>query len=272
MQRLLGHIIHKSPHPEGDAIVLEHHGTRYLHIGSDAIQSAMDLLKPDYLKLTYTQHMMGVFLFIPPPKHCLLFGLGGGALAKYLLAQYQDVKIDAIEIRQDIINIAHSHFFVPHDKRLAIQNTDAHIFALTSAKQGRTKYDLILVDAYDQHGMVASTQQTIFLECCAQLLQPEGCLVLNTWARTSQQLKDLLAQLAEVFDQPPLCLPVPEKGNIIVFISHKSISPQMLKQHKKKAKLLEQQFDLPFSRYLKDLIKHNSKSWLHNFLSNKLFN
>ena len=78
MNSIPGNIICKSTHPDGDLLVVERDSARYLYLGSDALQSAMDLKNPNYLKLTYTQAMMAFLFFTPSPQRALLIGLGGG--------------------------------------------------------------------------------------------------------------------------------------------------------------------------------------------------
>ena len=94
MALLRGNIIFKANHPDGDILVVEHLGKRFLYLGSDAIQSAMDLHSPNQLQLTYTQSMMAFLLFSQLPEHCLLIGLGGGSLAKALHKQFPHTKIE----------------------------------------------------------------------------------------------------------------------------------------------------------------------------------
>jgi len=262
-----GNIIYKSKHPDGDAIIAEHDSTRYLYLGSGTIQSAMNLQKPNELKLTYTQSMMGFLLLTSPPKRCLSLGLGGGALVKYLLTHQAAIHIDTVEIRQDIIDLAHSHFFVPRDNRLNIYANDAHQFIQQKANNNEEGYDVIFVDAYDQHGLASSIERNTFFDNCLQLLNPNGVLALNMWASSSHQLKHYIEQLHLSSDSQPLCLPVAERGNVIVFVSKKILTTQGLKHLKKHAIQLEKQFNLPFTGFLRDLIKHNNHNWLQ-----RLFN
>src|SRR5262245_31692994 len=51
---------------------------RFLHFDLDAVQSAMDLQRPDRLCLSYTRKMMAFLLFNRAPRRILLLGLGGG--------------------------------------------------------------------------------------------------------------------------------------------------------------------------------------------------
>ena len=58
--------------------VTEERGMRVLHLGSQAIQSAMRLSRPWDLELAYTRAMMGFLMFNSTPQDVLMIGLGGG--------------------------------------------------------------------------------------------------------------------------------------------------------------------------------------------------
>jgi spermidine synthase len=47
--------------------ISEESGVRYLHFGSDWVQGAMRLRKPNALELTYTREMMAGLLFREAP-------------------------------------------------------------------------------------------------------------------------------------------------------------------------------------------------------------
>jgi spermidine synthase len=64
--------------------VSEEDGVRSLHLGGDAIQSAIRLDRPDELALDYTRAMMAFLLFQPSPREVLMIGLGGGSMARYI--------------------------------------------------------------------------------------------------------------------------------------------------------------------------------------------
>src|SRR3989338_4278117 len=66
-----------------DLVVSEERGVRHLHVGGEAIQSAMRLEDPFALELDYTRCMMAFLLFHPVPRRALMIGLGGGSLAKF---------------------------------------------------------------------------------------------------------------------------------------------------------------------------------------------
>ena len=65
-------------------VISEERGVRHLHVGGEAIQSAMRLEDPWALELDYTRCMMAFRLFHAEPRRALMIGLGGGSLAKFV--------------------------------------------------------------------------------------------------------------------------------------------------------------------------------------------
>ncbi len=61
-------------------------GVRYLHFGTEWVQGAMRLRKPDAIELEYAQQMMAWLLFLSPSApdfHVAQLGLGAAALTKF---------------------------------------------------------------------------------------------------------------------------------------------------------------------------------------------
>jgi len=63
--------VRKPAEDEETAYVSERFGVRTLHIGSDTVQSAMRIARPNDLELAYTRSMMAFLLFVPAPKRAL---------------------------------------------------------------------------------------------------------------------------------------------------------------------------------------------------------
>ena len=64
--------------------VSEQSGVRYLHFGSEWVQGAMRISKPNALELAYTRDFMLALLLRPEAKRFLLIGLGAGSIAKFI--------------------------------------------------------------------------------------------------------------------------------------------------------------------------------------------
>ena len=81
-------------------------GVRYLHCGSDWIQGAMRIRKPNALELAYTREMMAGLLLRDGlaedagqwPKKVLIIGLGAASLAKFVHHNCPQARVKVVEI------------------------------------------------------------------------------------------------------------------------------------------------------------------------------
>ena len=78
-------------------MVSEERGVRHLHVGGEAIQSAMRLEDPFALELDYTRCMMAFLLFHAAPRRALMIGLGGGSLAKFFHRRLPALRTRVVE-------------------------------------------------------------------------------------------------------------------------------------------------------------------------------
>ena len=62
----------------------EQDGVRYLHFGTEWVQGAMRIRKPDWPELEYAQQMMAWMLFIEAPRTIAQLGLGEARLDLFL--------------------------------------------------------------------------------------------------------------------------------------------------------------------------------------------
>ncbi|HEX9431740.1 MAG TPA: transferase spermidine synthase, partial [Burkholderiales bacterium] len=66
---------------------------RTLHVGGEAIQSAMRIDDPFALALDYTRCMMAFLLLHPEPREALMIGLGGASLPKFFHKNMRKTKV-----------------------------------------------------------------------------------------------------------------------------------------------------------------------------------
>ncbi|RYE88376.1 MAG: spermidine synthase, partial [Oxalobacteraceae bacterium] len=96
----------------------------YLHFGTEWVQGAMRLRKPDWIELEYAQQMMALMLFIPEPAHIVQLGLGTGALTKFGYRQFPRARVTAVELNPSVVAICESMFKLPpEDDRLTVLDT-----------------------------------------------------------------------------------------------------------------------------------------------------
>jgi len=198
----------------GPVEVVETADSRRLHFGNEVEQSRTFLFARDALGFGYFRAMASALLFQPSPRRILLLGLGGGALARWLLDRLPRTRIDAVELRPLVRDVAHRYFGLPRTRRLNVHIGDAARYA---RGLGASEYDLILVDVFDHEGMVESTAQWEFLDDCRRGLTENGVLGMNIWREDLLAFREVSDQFEVAFSERALYLPMKETANTIGF-------------------------------------------------------
>ena len=265
MRKHHGTLIHRSKDSFGTIEIVDDGYTRSLYFGNAVRQSAADLSRPGYLVLTYTRAMMSSLLFQSAPHNVLLIGLGGGSLAKFILCHFPGCTVDAIECREQVVQLAHSHFQLPEVPRLHIHIADGVEFVQNRAIITSSQYDLILVDAYHDAGMDDNMGDQRFLQACHTLLTDDGLLAINLWARDRPSYLRTRQALHHCFGTKPLLLPAEGTTNIIAMaLNRAGHTDDPLKSVETHAKPLEELTGLELRKFSRMLHKQNA-SLLHRF-------
>jgi len=229
--------------------VSEKFGVRSLHIGSDTVQSAMRIARPNDLELSYTRSMMACLLFNPEPRTVLMVGLGGGSVAKFVYHHFPETRIRVVEIDPQVVAIARQCFLVPQDDaRFCISVGDGAEYMT----QAGAAADLIMVDGYDAESHVEELATREFYAGCRARLAPGGVLVVNLWGG-DRQFQDMLKRIESVFPDGTLCLPARKPGNIIAFAFRDSPGPLRWEALDQRAAGLHQRFDMEFPLFVEGL-------------------
>src|SRR5258708_36465209 len=101
--------------PTSSIAVSDARGVRTLHVGGEAIQSAMRIDDPHALALDYTRCMMAFLLLHPEPREALMIGLGGASLPKFFHKNMRKTKVRVVELYARVLAAARSHFALPPD-------------------------------------------------------------------------------------------------------------------------------------------------------------
>lgn len=265
MYKYDGLLIHQTHDDEGVIEIVDKEGVRALHFGSTARQSSMLLADPNQLHSLYARAMMAGLLFHNQPKDVLMIGLGGGTIAKFLLHQFAECKLMAIEFRASVLKVARSHFGLPFDPRLKIKiGCGAQHVAVASREQSEC-HDLILVDAYDELGMAPEVSSELFFDHCRSLLSKQGLLIINLWGTDKDLFQKVSWNMNRVFEQRLLFLPVRKRGNIIGFAFSEDKPKFNMAELIKLSKNLELQYQLEFPTFLQDFKRNNSHN-LHRVI------
>jgi len=229
---------------------------RSLHLGSETVQSSMDIDDPERLVLSYSRSMMGWLLFNDEPRHILQIGLGGGSFARWIDFYLRDAKSVAVDINPQVIAVARAFFELPEEgERFEIVEGDGADYV----KVLRESTDAILVDGFDGFQIVDVLTTEEFFEDCKRALTPNGVFVTNWWSGDIRYVS-FLERLLSVFEGRVLELPASTHGNVAVMAFKQSPSPARLDALAKRAEQLEARFGLEFADFVGKLKSNNLHS------------
>jgi spermidine synthase len=231
----------------------EQGGVRYLHLGSETIQSAMRLADPFELVLSYTRSMMGFLLFNPEPRRVVNVGLGGGSTVKWIHRHLPQAQQVVLEVEPRVIAIARQFFAVPaDDDRLRILEADGALWVA----QHPGCADVILVDGYTGRAQAGELATDEFYALAAEALTREGVLVVNLWG--SDRMYDAnLRRIERAFDGQICLLPAEQRGNVVVFAFRRAPRETHWAALRERAQALADRTGLEFPSFVDALRKLN---------------
>ncbi|QRX82104.1 spermidine synthase [Glaciimonas sp. PAMC28666] len=212
----------------------EQDGVRFLHFGTEWVQGAMRLRKPDWLELEYAQQMMAWMLFNDQPQHIVQLGLGTAALTKFSYRQFPAARVTAIELNPSVLTICTTMFKLPpDDDRLSVIEMDAMDFVMNEAN--RNTIDALQVDLYDAtaKGPVLDTPE--FYSACAACLTDDGVMTVNLFGDHPSYAKNLKA-MKFAFDDV-WCLPEVHDGNVIAIAFKTAWKPDFTTLYERAAEI-----------------------------------
>ncbi len=196
--------------------IREEAGVRYLHFGSNWIQGAMRIARPWNLELEYTKEMMASLLLRDDsrfPRKVLLIGLGAASLTKFIYRNLPLAHLTIVEIEPRVVAAARQFFKLPEDdKRIHMVIGDGAEYVLGTDK----KYDLILVDGFNERAHPGELNTLPFYQACRTRLTDEGVMAVNLIG-LSRGVLGGFTHIANVFDDRALMFPSCESGNVIAF-------------------------------------------------------
>ena len=196
--------------------ISEEAGVRYLHFGSEWVQGAMRIARPWNLELEYTREMMASLLLRDGgrwPRKVLLIGLGAASLTKFLYRNFPLAHLTVVEIEPAVVAAARQFFKLPEDpKRVDIVIGDGVEYVLNGDK----KFDLMLVDGYDENARSGALDTLPFYQSCRARLSDTGVMAVNLLT-SNRRFDGSITRIAEAFDDRMLAFPSCESGNAIAF-------------------------------------------------------
>ena len=121
---------------------------------------------------------------IVPMNQILVLGVAGGSVIKTLVDEIKyKGKITGVEIDPEIITIANTYFKLDKIENLEIVIDDAFEFVLKT----KTKYDLIIIDIFQDTTMPNFLFETFFINRVCSLLKSHGFILFNTMLLNESQ-------------------------------------------------------------------------------------
>ena len=230
-----------------DLVVSEERGVRHLHVGGEAIQSAMRLDDPHALELDYTRCMMAFLLFHPQPRRALMIGLGGGSLAKFFHRRLAGLRTHVVEYDERVIATARALFHVPaDDARLTVEHGDG-VEALAPEC-----CDLLVVDGYEDESTPAAMVSQAFFDAGWCALQEPGVLVMN-FMNDDPNFDRILQRIERAFGGAAIAFQSLRDPNIVVLGLKGAPASLQWSVLRARASALEKSYGLPFARYVERL-------------------
>ena len=110
-------------------------------------------------------------------NHILVLGVAGGSVVKTLLNDVKyNGKITGVEIDPEIISIANTYFQLHEIPNLTIIIDDAFEFVLKT----KVKYDLIIIDIFQDTVMPNFLFEDFFTDRLGVILESKGSVLFNT--------------------------------------------------------------------------------------------
>jgi spermidine synthase len=176
-------IIHTEHSLYNDITVFEESGSRCLRFKSQlhTQQSCVSLQNPETVLFECNQMMLGALYLHPNPRRILMIGLGGGTMASTLARVLPEARLDVVEIDPAMVRVAKGYFNFKPSPRVRIFEQDGRMF-VKRAMERSEKYDLIILDAFDQLYVPVHMQTQQFLAEVKAILQPDGVVTANTYS------------------------------------------------------------------------------------------
>jgi spermidine synthase len=199
-----GNLIYKKETAYNNIRVEDYNDRRYL-LFNDTEQSVINKYKPNEHIWPYTELMDSAARhYRPDATDILVIGIGGGTVINSMLAQSNNLFIDAVDIDPVVIRVAYEYFGLPESPKLRATAGDGRVFL----RDKKTRYDVIMVDAYNRSSIPSHLTTREFFSEMESALKPDGIVIFNIVSSIegdySLFFKSLLLTSQEVFPESRL--------------------------------------------------------------------
>lgn len=241
------------PWEDDEPTISEASGIRYLHFGSEWVQGAMRLRRPNDLVIAYTQQMMAWLLLLDPDTDTEvgILGLGAGALLRFTLRN-TPAQITTVEWNPMVTTVCRAHFRLPDSPRSVIHHEDAAEWVKWPENIGR--HSALMVDLYDAEAEGPVRGSLEFYQDCARALGETGVITVNLFGNHPSFEPNLQA-LRAAFPQGVLVLPEVDAGNRVALGVKGRLFDLSVGRFLERAERVERQYRLPALRWARDILQ-----------------
>lgn len=189
-------------------------------------------------------------------KDVLILGMGSGTYATQCQRYFENLNMEGVEIDQKITDLAREYFELPEEVWVTTYDGRAYLNAID------TKYDVIMVDAYQDITIPFQMSSVEFFTLVKEHLKEDGVMVVNMNMRGTKEgnINQYLADtIASVFSQV-YTVDVAHSTNRELFASN---DPSMRERFTKNRVLLEEEELLNMmQRVDENLVKYEPGSYI----------
>jgi len=138
-------------------------------------QSSMHLDDPFESDIEYVGYLHLTLAVKPDAARTLVLGLGGGSVVKRMWRDYPQMRLDAVELDPEVVDVAREFFALPTDDRISVIIDDGRAFV----RRATGPYDIVIIDAFDDDVIPRPLMTEEFLRECRDLLGPGGVIAYN---------------------------------------------------------------------------------------------
>ncbi|MFN2353199.1 MAG: spermidine synthase [Desulfopila sp.] len=230
---------------------------RSLYFKDEVVQSRIHRQSPAQLVLRYTQYMMAASLLaIPAPASILLIGVGAGSLLHFFNHYLPSASVDGVEYSPHIIKIARDYFNIPENDHIAVHCEDGlqYLINCTSAKT----FDLILLDAFNDHGMAPNIYCNDFLKLARRKMTPNGIICCNLWSGNTKTYNRVVKAIGKNCTSS-IYIPVRGRENNIALLFQGQPPWKLLNPPRTTLATLSKSYGIDFKEVSAAARKHNLK-------------
>lgn len=162
-------------------------------------QSNMLLDDPYHTDIEYVGYLHLAIAVNPSAATALVVGLGGGSLPKRMWRDYPWMRIDAVEIDAEVIDISKALFELPEDDRFRVIHSEGRAFIESCDET----YGIIVIDAFDDDRIPRPLLTEEFLRACRTRMETDGVIAYNmigaVYGPRSKPLRSLYRALSNIW-------------------------------------------------------------------------